>query len=61
MAHSAGGPGVSQEKHLGSRGFPAGVSAGWNRAVQAAGATQTRDGGQSKWMERYVLQIKPKD
>lgn len=49
MAHNAGGPGVSKEKHLRSGGFPSDVSAGWNGTVQTAGATQTRDGGQRKW------------
>lgn len=48
MAYHAGRPGVSQEERVGSRGFPPGVSAGWSSSVQAAGATQTRDGGQSK-------------
>lgn len=57
MAHNAGGPGVSQEEHLGPRGFPPDVSAGRSGAVQAAGAAQTWDGGQGKNVE----QKNPKD
>lgn len=50
MAHNAGGPGVSEEKHRGPGGFPPDVPAGWSGAVPAPGATQSRDGGQSKWI-----------
>lgn len=51
MAHHAGGPGVPQEEHLGPGVFPPDLAAGWSGAVPAAGATPTRDGGQSKWAE----------
>lgn len=51
LAHIAGSPGVSKEKHLRPWGFPPGVSAGWSRPMSAAGQTQTRD-GESKYTGR---------
>ena len=54
VAHNAGSPRVAQEKHFGSGGFPPDVSAGWSGAVQVAAAAQTRDRGQSKWMDGWM-------
>lgn len=55
VAHNAGGPGVSEEKHRGPGGFPPDVPAGWSGAVPAPGATQSRDGGQSKCTNKIEI------